>query len=323
MLCGLILESLLTLRVQEPRSTLIAARSQAMPAATEAHTRDGRPVKPPERKEAIAPKWPPNAFRAGLHGQVTLKCAIGANGHVEDVIVVDGYRSLAEEASRTVRQWRYAPTRLDGKAVPVILTVKVDFDLPSPPKREDTLEALHDPDPEIREAALVWLSSYRPVTEQQRAAVESAVVDSSPIVQRVAQQALEKLNSLPADDLAASETDARADVPPTGRAGAGWRPDQEAKETQVRGPDLSRDCEAGHGPGDGCSRLRDQPPGHRDRREGPARHTASGSSGDRYREEVGLCADSSERRPGAGHHDDRRRLPPHQLRTGTGQHLAG
>ena len=99
--------------------------------------------------------------------------------------------------------------------MPVILTVKVDFDLPAPPKREDTLESLHDPDPEIREAALVWLSSYRPVTEQQKAAVESALVDSSPLVQRVAQQALEKLNSLPADDLAAGETGARADVPPT------------------------------------------------------------------------------------------------------------
>lgn len=37
--------------------------------------------------------------------------------------------TLDFEALRTVAQWRFSPTRLDGQAVPVIMSVSVNFTL--------------------------------------------------------------------------------------------------------------------------------------------------------------------------------------------------
>ena len=40
---------------------------------------------------------------------------------------------LDQAALDAVRQWEFAPTRLNGAAVPVIMTVTIQFSLPEPP----------------------------------------------------------------------------------------------------------------------------------------------------------------------------------------------
>jgi hypothetical protein len=92
-----------------------------------------------------------------------------------------------------VRKWRYRPAERDGQPVPVIMTITVRFRLQSPPKRDDLVASLRDPDPEIRWAAVRWLGRYRPVTSKQKSAVESALQDPTELVRGAAREALAKL----------------------------------------------------------------------------------------------------------------------------------
>ena len=92
-----------------------------------------------------------------MNGTVVLECVIGIDGRVHDVKTIKGYRSLAEAGSEAVRKWRYTTTELDGKAVPVIMTVTVNFRLQATPKRDGAFASLTDSDPEIRWAAITWL----------------------------------------------------------------------------------------------------------------------------------------------------------------------
>lgn len=76
---------------------------------------------------------------------------------------------------------------------PVIMTITVNFRLQAPPKRDDLIGLVRDPDPEIRWAAVRWLGRFRPITSKQKMAVASAVGDSSDLVRTAAKEALAKL----------------------------------------------------------------------------------------------------------------------------------
>lgn len=158
------------------------------------HTPAGHKIVEPKNVKRVAPEWPKAALRAGLDGRVILECTIGTDGHVEDVKVLRGYHSLGEATAAAVRKWRYTTTTLDGKAVPVIMTVTANFKLEKPPNRDDLLESLRDPDPEIRWAAVRWLGRFRPVMAKQRAAIEEALHDPSELVRSSAADALAKLD---------------------------------------------------------------------------------------------------------------------------------
>jgi TonB family protein len=177
---------LLLLSVQEPGP----AEPGANPAPSGARSADGASIKEPKRLTHNAPKWPENALRAGLNGAVVLECTIDPEGRVSSVKPMSGYRSLTEAATRAVEKWRYTPTLLDGKAVPVIMTVTVNFKLERPPDRRELPRAVGDPDPEIRWAAVSWLGRYRPVDGAQRKALEAAAQDSDETVRRAAVSAL-------------------------------------------------------------------------------------------------------------------------------------
>ena len=56
-----------------------------------------------------------------------LETVIGSTGEVEDVKVLRSVPLLDDAAISAVRQWRYSPTLLNGVAVPVIMTVTVNF----------------------------------------------------------------------------------------------------------------------------------------------------------------------------------------------------
>lgn len=96
-----------------------------------------RPVrtssKPPKVKAArvtkkVKPVYTDAIKRAGVDGNVRVTTIILHDGTLDDLVVLSApNESLAVAALLAVRQWRYSPTYLDGKAVESSLTIDVDF----------------------------------------------------------------------------------------------------------------------------------------------------------------------------------------------------
>jgi len=97
-------------------------------AATGPH-RVGGLVEPPRRIRDVRPEYPPIARAAGIAGIVILDAVIDETGVVRDVRVLRPVPLLDEAAVTAVRQWRFAPTTLNGEPIPVVMTVTVRFDL--------------------------------------------------------------------------------------------------------------------------------------------------------------------------------------------------
>ncbi|MFN8095513.1 MAG: energy transducer TonB [Vicinamibacteria bacterium] len=91
--------------------------------------RVGVDVKEPRKLVHVPPRYPPTALQARVQGNVILECVIGPDGRVRDIEVKRGAPLLDDAARDAVRQWVYEPTLLDGAAVPVIMTVTVNFAL--------------------------------------------------------------------------------------------------------------------------------------------------------------------------------------------------
>ncbi len=75
------------------------------------------------------PAYPFLARQQHVEGVVRLDVYISSEGNVEDVKVLSGNEQLARSAVETVKQWRYAPVKLGGNAVPVVTSVDVEFRL--------------------------------------------------------------------------------------------------------------------------------------------------------------------------------------------------
>jgi protein TonB len=83
----------------------------------------------PRKVHDVAPRYPELAQRAGVTGIVIIEAVIAVDGTVRDARVLKSQPLLDHAALDAVKQWRYAPTRLGGVAVPVIVTVTVQFRL--------------------------------------------------------------------------------------------------------------------------------------------------------------------------------------------------
>jgi TonB family protein len=88
----------------------------------------GRIVEP-RKLHSVPPVYPEDARKARVQGTVVLECTISPQGRVTDVRVLHGNPRLDQAAIDAVKQWAYTPALLDGKAVPVIMTVSVNFKL--------------------------------------------------------------------------------------------------------------------------------------------------------------------------------------------------
>ena len=83
----------------------------------------------PRKIHDVAPTYPTIARTANVEGMVIIEAVIAADGTVRDARVLRSVPLLDRAALDAVKQWRYAPTRLGGVAVPVIVTVTVHFRL--------------------------------------------------------------------------------------------------------------------------------------------------------------------------------------------------
>ena len=94
--------------------------------------RVGSGVRPPTKVQDVPPVYPPEARTARVQGVVILEATISTTGEVSDVEILRSVPLLDEAAVAAVRQWRYEPTLVDGVAVPILMTITMNFMLPSP-----------------------------------------------------------------------------------------------------------------------------------------------------------------------------------------------
>ena len=89
--------------------------------------RVGGNIRPPAKVRDVRPVYPPAALAANVQGAVVLDAHIGVDGSVVDASVLRSIPLLDDAAVEAVRQWRYAPTLLNGAPVEVMVTVTVNF----------------------------------------------------------------------------------------------------------------------------------------------------------------------------------------------------
>lgn len=75
----------------------------------------------------VQPKYPQEAKKKHITGDVLLRAIIDHEGHIADLTVVSGDPILAESAIKAVKQWEYRPYLLNGKPVEVETTIKVQY----------------------------------------------------------------------------------------------------------------------------------------------------------------------------------------------------
>lgn len=91
--------------------------------------RVGDNVKPPAKIHHVNPVYPMIAASARVQGTVVIESRIERDGTVSHAQVLQSVPLLDQPALDAVLQWRFTPTLVDGKPVPVMMTVTVSFTL--------------------------------------------------------------------------------------------------------------------------------------------------------------------------------------------------
>lgn len=92
--------------------------------------RVGGDVKAPKVVKSVEPEYPASTRSAGREGVVIVEGVIGVEGCVRDLRVLKSAGSeLDLESLLATSRWRYEPARLNGRPVPVFLTVRSTFNL--------------------------------------------------------------------------------------------------------------------------------------------------------------------------------------------------
>ncbi len=116
------------------KAEAIAAKAKAAAAAraklAASAVKVGGKVRPPTKIKDVPPVYPAIARQARVQGVVTVEATIGPDGKVAEATVVRSIPMLDQAALDAVRQWEYTPTLLNGVAVPVVLTININFTRP-------------------------------------------------------------------------------------------------------------------------------------------------------------------------------------------------
>jgi TonB family protein len=83
----------------------------------------------PKKLVNVPPVYPEAARNAHVDGVVMLELIISRSGCVSDISVLRSVPLLDVAAMNAVVRWRYTPTLLNGRPVPVMMTVTVNFRL--------------------------------------------------------------------------------------------------------------------------------------------------------------------------------------------------
>lgn len=111
---------------------VIACMGEPLPLAMapSAPSRVGGHIEEPKKVRHVNPWYPDAAKNDRVQGTVVLEAVIAPTGCVSSVKLLQSRDPRLDLVSLiTVAQWRYTPTLLGGVAVPVIMTVTVNFRL--------------------------------------------------------------------------------------------------------------------------------------------------------------------------------------------------
>jgi len=124
----------LALNVDQPETTdapLAAGLAVASkgPAAPATPLPIGGDVVQARLVSSVAPVYPQLAKNQHVSGDVRVDALIDADGRVTTMKIVSGPTLLHQAAMDSLKQWKYKPASLDGKPVPMHLTVTIQFRL--------------------------------------------------------------------------------------------------------------------------------------------------------------------------------------------------
>jgi TonB family protein len=107
----------------------LAAGNSSQPVAPAVPLPIGGDVKPARLLSSPPPAYPALAKTQRIQGAVRVDALVDATGRVSSMKVISGPALLHQAALDSLRQWKYQPATLDGKPVPMHLTVTVQFRL--------------------------------------------------------------------------------------------------------------------------------------------------------------------------------------------------
>jgi periplasmic protein TonB len=98
-------------------------------AASSHEKKESKAITPPEPEERPEARYPEDAAAEGVTGAVRLKVVVGRGGQVADAQVMrsSGDNRLDRAAESAVRRWRYRPAHVEGRNVPAVDYVEVEF----------------------------------------------------------------------------------------------------------------------------------------------------------------------------------------------------
>ena len=111
---------------------IISRRSIALPAGSRASAgQSGKNVVVGKPLVRPVPAYPYEAQQQRVEGTVKVHAVVGTDGTVRSVDPISGPEPLMDAARTAVREWRFAPTKLDGRPVDVQDDVTLFFRLPN------------------------------------------------------------------------------------------------------------------------------------------------------------------------------------------------
>jgi protein TonB len=80
--------------------------------------------------QPVDPEYPAAAKASGQRGSVVLQVLIGRDGAVQDAKFLEGSLVFARSAIDAVKQWRFKPYSMNGRAVSVESVITLNFTPP-------------------------------------------------------------------------------------------------------------------------------------------------------------------------------------------------
>jgi TonB family protein len=124
------------------RPVVVSVNPQMLPVSTSTPTSSpawqqaGEPVRLTEESaralvlQSVNPVYPTEAIAQKLQGPVVLQVAIGRDGTVRELKLVRGYFVLAKAAIAAVKQWRFRPYNVNGRALETQTVITINFSYP-------------------------------------------------------------------------------------------------------------------------------------------------------------------------------------------------
>lgn len=95
--------------------------------------RVGGNIRPPQKTKHVAPEYPAIAQTSRVQGVVIVEAIIDEQGRVAEARILRSIPLLDRAALDAATQWEFSPTVVDGRAVPVVMTVTIQFTLAEQP----------------------------------------------------------------------------------------------------------------------------------------------------------------------------------------------